>query len=488
VLDEKLPAAAADKRRGPGVSQGGQLGHQILEVRDEDVAQLALVSQFPGLAHGAFPADPASLAIAQIAVRQLGAIRQEQRRGLLRDNLGKAAVGHADLVAVFQRDTVTGDGRLFQGLAQRPTKIRGGHARDADLSLLEEVHDDLAKRRAVQGKPPQPRLQVEQGPRGKRQEIARNIRRLERFPGQIDGQGEADKPKARLVGGLDHLGLFKTRMDEIDPFRGLEGRQAFLEKALLLVGEPARHEPDVEMVLEGPHKRHLDLGRGRRAAKLPTQAGHPLLDRLHFLVLELFDGNTQAFEHGFHIEIGQQRPLEQKRTVAVGAAGAADLAATDLDVVAGTKRRRHPHPVECRDGRLAQFPEQRIRGHHHVEKGLVAQDFPANLGFVEKQSPTAGDAAVHLDAVGPTVGQPHFLLDGLVKADQHGPGAELKEPQGIGGFPPPLAFQQHFVQGHVLGCGHRPHIQESPCPHGMLPPENDRANGPRPVAPTGTGP
>ena len=67
-------------------------------------------------AAGILPADPAPFGVTQIAIDQLGAVRQQQYRRRFLYNLFKRAVGDGNLVAMFQGNPELGDLDFFQGI------------------------------------------------------------------------------------------------------------------------------------------------------------------------------------------------------------------------------------------------------------------------------------------------------------------------------------------------------------------------------------
>ena len=98
------------------------------------------------------------------------------------------------------------------------------------------------------------------------------------------------------------------------------------------------------------------------------------------------------------IEVDQQRALIEDEVAVEEAAGAADLAAVDLDIVARPVARRHAELLQAERGGLADAPRHfgEIR---QPERGAVEDQLPADLPLVEIEAAAAGDPAHGLDAV-----------------------------------------------------------------------------------------
>ena len=175
---------------------------------------------------------------------------------------------------------------------------RRRHARNGDFPVGEKAPDHPAQGVAVQGPAAQGRFEVEERPGREGQKIPGDINVFQDLLGQIDDQREADQAERRLVCGLDHFGFFIGRANEIDPFLGLEVREALVKQLLFLLGQTAGHQGDAQVLFEGLDQGLLDHGRVRHVAQFPGETGDALLDRIDLLGLELLDRNTQTFEHG----------------------------------------------------------------------------------------------------------------------------------------------------------------------------------------------
>lgn len=104
------------------------------------------------------------------------------------------------------------------------------------------------------------------------------------------------------------------------------------------------------------------------------------------LALSFSTGTAQAFEHGFHVKIHQQRALEPKGAVAFRTARARDFTARHLNIVAGPEGCVQPQSAQGRHRGFAHTPEQGRVGNAHPKKFLGADDFPADLTLVEQQA------------------------------------------------------------------------------------------------------
>ena len=130
------------------------------------------------------------------------------------------------------------------------------------------------------------------------------------------------------------------------------------------------------------------------------------------------------------------------------AAGAADLAAIDFDVVARAVARRYAELVEAEgEGFADAFGH--VREIAHAQGGAVEQQLPADLAFVEIKTAAAGDAAADLDAVGAAIVGLDLLAQELVHADQRR-GAKSDEADGVGNFVVQPRLDQRLIERDVL--------------------------------------
>ena len=133
---------------------------------------------------------------------------------------------------------------------------------------------------------------------------------------------------------------------------------------------------------------------------------------------------------------------------AVGeAAGAADLAALDFDIVARPVAGRHAELLQAQRCGLADAP-----GHFgkvgQPERRPIEHQFPADLPLVEIEAAAAGDPAHGLDAVRPAVIELDLLTEILMDADQCR-GAKAQEADGVGNPVFAARVDQRLIEGDV---------------------------------------
>ena len=201
--------------------------------------------------------------------------------------------------------------------------------------------------------------------------------------------------------------------------------------------------------------RLLDRFEGRSVAEFPVEAGDAFPDRVDFFGLELLDGDSQAFQHGFDIEVDQHRALKEERPLALGPARPRDLAAVDFDIVARAKSRLQAQDCQGSHHRLAERLEKPSRGEGKTEEGLVTDDFPAELALIEEDRSAPGDAPVNLDPVNPAVFGADLFLHRLMESDQRGFTTKLEEMDGIRRCARPFQFNQNVIQRHIFRRAHR---------------------------------
>ena len=81
----------------------------------------------------------------------------------------------------------------------------------------------------------------------------------------------------------------------------------------------------------------LDLVERRDSTHLPLQTGDPFLDRFDLFVLKFFRGNPEGPQHLIHIEIDQNRSLEEDGSGEFCSSGSRNLAALNFDVISRTR-------------------------------------------------------------------------------------------------------------------------------------------------------
>ena len=261
---------------------------------------------------------------------------------------------------------------------------------------------------------------------------------------------------------MHHLCFFIGGAHHVYPFLRLKIGQPLGQQVFLLGGQAAGHKVYAHVPLKGIGKCSLDIGAGGYAPKLPRQTGDAFFDGINFLGFQLFHRHAQAFEHGFHVKIHQQRTLKQKCRVAVRAACAGYLAARNFYVVTGAKCRVNAHAAQGGDGWLAQAAKQIGVGNAHAKKGFVADKLPADLVFIKQQAATARNAAIDVDSLLAAVGKADFFLNGLMKAHKHRCRFELQKAQCILRAATAANFKQHLVKSHVLRRRKRRQIKQSP--------------------------
>lgn len=189
-------------------------------------------------------------------------------------------------------------------------------------------------------------------------------------------------------------------------------------------------------------------------AQFPFQTGDPIPDRIDLLGFELFHWNPQRPQHGVYIEIHQHGPLEHKGVVGLGTAGSRNLAAIDLDVVARPELGLDVQQCKGRDYRMTQGLEEMGIGDVRIKKGLVTEDFPAQLILIEKDGAATGNAPINVNPVGAAISGPDLLSDGLVKSNQNRPWRKLQKTDSVGRSALAFQLQEGFVHGHILSRRH----------------------------------
>ena len=117
------------------------------------------------------------------------------------------------------------------------------------------------------------------------------------------------------------------------------------------------------------------------------------------------------------IEIDQQCALIEDEVAFEKTAGAADLAAVHLDIIARPVSRRHAELLQAKRGGLADAPRD-FGKISHAQSCTIEHKFPANLPLVEIEAATAGDPPHGLDAVRLAVIELDLVAEELVDADQ----------------------------------------------------------------------
>jgi hypothetical protein len=90
----------------------------------------------------------------------------------------------------------------------------------------------------------------------------------------------------------------------------------------------------------------FDGRQGRHPAQFPLQAGDPFLQGADLFGLELLGGDAQRPQHGRDVKVDEQGALVKEGAAQFRPAGAGDLAAADLDVVARPVGRRYPQALQ----------------------------------------------------------------------------------------------------------------------------------------------
>ncbi|MBM3367747.1 MAG: hypothetical protein FJY43_05620 [Betaproteobacteria bacterium] len=176
----------------------------------------------------------------------------------------------------------------------------------------------------------------------------------------------------------------------------------------------------------------MDLVMRWHAAEDFAQAGDAAPGVLEVAPRQLFHRDAQRLDHAQRFEVHQQRALEEHGVAVDDAASAAQLAALDLDVVAGPEFRRHAEAFQSRRGGGADACGD--RGEVGSEPASLEHQLPAGLSFVQVQAAAAGDAPPDLDAVGRAVLEPHLVAEHLVQADESA-GAKAQEADGLRAAP-----------------------------------------------------
>ena len=304
---------------------------------------------------------------------------------------------------------------------------------------------------------------------GEGEEIPRDKDVLERLSGEVDHEGETDEAVFVLVGRLDDLLLLEDGFDAVDPLGGAVIIQFLCKKLRFRTRKAPFFEPDSQVPFKSGADCPLDFVEGRGGPQLPVETGDPLLDGVYLFGFELLDGDPEAPQHGVDVEVDEHGALEKKRIVAFGPAGAGYLPSVDLDVVPGTEGSPDAQEFQGCDDGVTERLEESSRRNGRVEEGFLADHFPAELAFVEKKRTSTRDAAIDLDSAGAAVLDSNLFFDGLVVPDEHRLRLELQEVDGIGGLAGSLHFQEHVVQGHVLGRRHGRSIEQPPGFHLFAP-------------------
>ena len=108
--------------------------------------------------------------------------------------------------------------------------------------------------------------------------------------------------------------------------------------------------------------------------------------------------NFEASQHLRRVEVDQQSALIEDEVAFEEAAGAADLAALDFDIVARPVAGRHAELLQAKRCRLADAPRH-FGKVGQPERCPIEHQLPADLPLVEIEAATAGDPAHGLDAV-----------------------------------------------------------------------------------------
>ena len=235
-------------------------------------------------------------------------------------------------------------------------------------------------------------LQIEHGARRADEEVAGDQRfanavALRALRGGVRAHGPAATHQRRR----DLRRLAARIVEQPHEFIGAELLlvQAPRERLLESGGfAPLRLEPEV--LAEALEQRLLDLGERGHAAQHLGERDHAPARIVEIAPRELVDRHLQHLDHARRIEVDEQRPLEEERRAVDQAAGAADLPAVHLDIVARTELGRHAQPLQPRGRRAADA--RRDCAQVGAQAAALERKLPADLALVEIQAAAAGDA------------------------------------------------------------------------------------------------
>ena len=140
MFREKRLAAAADIGFHAVFLHLKQFRPEVFKAGDAHHLHAIFSGHGPGRPNGAavFTTHPACFLVSEIAVRAFSAVREEKYRWFLADHRFKRAVGHGNLVTVFQGNPEFRDLNFFKGLVQRNHEIEKIHTGDHDFFLFKE--------------------------------------------------------------------------------------------------------------------------------------------------------------------------------------------------------------------------------------------------------------------------------------------------------------------------------------------------------------
>ena len=235
---------------------------------------------------------------------------------------------------------------------------------------------------------------------------------------------------------------------------------------------------DAEALGEAVEQTLVDRGEIRQA--LAEQLAHrddALPGRGQLALGELFDRHLERGDHLRGIEIDEQRALVEQRGAIEEAAGAADLAPVDLDVVARPVARRHAELVEPERRRLAD-PPRRLVEIAQAEARAVEDQLPPDLALVEIETAAAGDAPADLDAAAAAMIDTDLVAQDLVHADQRR-GAEAQEADGVGNATFLARADERLVEGDVGAAAADAGVDHAEARAGHRPPPSLSSGRPR---------
>ncbi|MDD2860589.1 MAG: hypothetical protein PHI71_05890 [Acidiphilium sp.] len=237
----------------------------------------------------------------------------------------------------------------FRRGSDRSDQLCGGQADEIDPACRQRLHDDrldLRDRRPAQG-----RLDVADragrgdekiaGDRAIGDPVARRSLEPQIDPHPSAGIGGETMAADGIAGGGRRLAFDEGGRADLTV-------EQFRRARFLGLGDLAPDRIDPERFGKAVQQRGHDLAdRGCRAAAEHGERDHAIGDRSRPVFRELVGGHVEARHHPHRIDIEQHGALKTHQPAVEKSAGAAELAAIDLDIVAGAVGRSDPKPLEA---------------------------------------------------------------------------------------------------------------------------------------------
>ena len=218
------------------------------------------------------------------------------------------------------------------------------------------------------------------------------------------------------------------------------------------MGDRAPLRRDAQPFGETVEQRLFHLGHRGRGAVEKLGDGDDALRAAGLPALGQFGGgDVQKRRHLGAVHVVKRGALVEDRVAVEKAAGARDLAALDLDIVAGAVVRGDAEARQARRRRLAdRLRDLAQRG--KPQRVAVEHQFPAELALIQVKRAAAGHPPPDADSCGAAGVEVQFLTDRLMTANQNR-GRKGQEPHRVGCGPGLVALDQRLIEGHLRAAG-----------------------------------